>query len=104
MPEVFDNDVVGVIIDVDRFGNLVTNIDADLLRPGSVVVWGQGHEARIVTSYFEGDVGEVIALEGSSAVLELAVNGGFAADVTGLERGAHIRLTSCGSGIRRCQE
>jgi S-adenosylmethionine hydrolase len=81
--------VEGVILHVDRFGNLVSN-----LRPaehGAVLELG-GRRLRRVRTYAEAAPGELVVLEGSSGYLELAVNGASAAAATGLSRGDAILL------------
>ncbi len=102
--EVFGDQIIGAVIHIDHFGNLITNIDAQFLLPRSVVAWSPGKEARIVASYFEGGTHEIIALKGSSQLLELSINGGSAARNTGLELGSPVRLTSFGNGRDRNPE
>jgi S-adenosylmethionine hydrolase len=77
---------------VDRFGNLVTNLPAGYLPPTAVVARGDGGSARRVETFAEGASGEVVILEGSSGLLELVVNGGSAADATGLARGDVVEV------------
>jgi hypothetical protein len=79
----------GVVLHVDRFGNLVSN-----LRPaerGAAIELG-GRRLRRVRTYAEAAPGELVVLEGSSGYLELAVNGASAAAATGLSRGDAILL------------
>jgi S-adenosylmethionine hydrolase len=79
--------VEGVILHVDRFGNLVTNVlgadSPEIVAAG----WHAGQASRRVDTYGEAVPEEVVVLEGSSGYLELAVNCGSAADATGLRRG-----------------
>ncbi len=77
----------GIIVSVDHFGNLVTNIDASVLenygngdataslkiRVGDVVIKG------ISTSYTSVNVQTLLAIIGSDGYLEIALNGGSAA-------------------------
>jgi S-adenosylmethionine hydrolase len=82
----------GVILVVDRFGNLATNV-RDEEHPGLVEAsWRADRVARRVTTYAEGALDEVVLLEGSAGYLELAVNCGSAAEATGLERGDAVLL------------
>jgi hypothetical protein len=98
MPTLLPNRVEGVVLRVDRFGNLVTNIDAatvtGLAASGaSPDVEAGGREAgRLVTAYGEVEAGRLCGLIGSSGYLEVAVNQGSAAAVTGLGRGAAVCL------------
>ena len=54
---------------------------------------------RRVRTYGEAPADEVVLLEGSSGLLELAVNGGSAATVTGLGRGDVVEVSSCTRGV-----
>lgn len=89
----------GKVVLVDRFGNLVTNVTEsglDSLLAGSdrtdVLVTVAGVIAPMVLTYSDVPPGEPCALVGSSGRLELAVNGGSAAALAGVERGAAVRV------------
>jgi S-adenosylmethionine hydrolase len=87
--------IEGEVLRVDRFGNLVTNIDqAALERLGGAPVVEIGAEAgvHVVSTYADVRAGAVCALVGSSDHLEIAVNGGSAAETLGLGRGAAVRV------------
>ncbi|MEW6320261.1 MAG: SAM-dependent chlorinase/fluorinase [Acidobacteriota bacterium] len=97
VPDVVDSRVLGVVVRVDRFGNLVTNIDRRvferLAKDGSVGVEAGGRPiARLVTTYADAPPGEPCALFGSTDDLEIAVNGGSAAQMLGLGRGAVVAV------------
>ncbi len=93
---------------VDRFGNLVTNIDRKTFeafaKQGEFrIVAGGAPVGRLVSTYAEIGAGEVCALFGSSDHLELAANAASAADSLGLakrrdrgqiRRGLELRLIS----------
>jgi len=83
--------VEGVILHVDRFGNLVSNLRA-ADHPGPSTVELRGRLLRRVRTYAEGRPGELVLLEGSAGYLELAVNLGSAAEATGLSRGDRIMI------------
>jgi S-adenosylmethionine hydrolase len=78
-----DGTIVGQVIHVDRFGNLITSMvpkdwtDHSLLREGLIQVKGQSIRG-IANSYAEGTPGKLLALIGSSDHLEIAVSGGSA--------------------------
>jgi S-adenosylmethionine hydrolase len=95
VPTIETGAVVGEVVRVDRFGNLITNIGQSWIErvgPGAVVEIGGREIPRIVPTYAEGAAGEVCALVGSSDHMEVAVSGGSAADVLGLGRGAVVRV------------
>ena len=87
--------IEGQILRVDRFGNLVSNIDRRTFErvaaSGSIqVIVGDTPVGRVVGTYAEAGAGEVCALFGSTDHLEIAANGGSAADALGLGRGARV--------------
>jgi S-adenosylmethionine hydrolase len=91
----------GTIAQVDRFGNLISNVSARALDgilsaaavgPSGVVVAVTGVAAPLVRTYSDVLPGEPCALLGSSGRLEFAVNGGSAAAMLGAGRGAPVRI------------
>jgi S-adenosylmethionine hydrolase len=85
----------GEVLRVDRFGNLITNIDQATLGKlsGGITVQIASHVIPgIVSTYAEAKAGELCALVGSSDHLEIAVNGGSAAAMLGQGRGAIVQL------------
>lgn len=90
-PLVTETAVHGEIINVDRFGNLLTNIGADLLRPGAELEFAGGI-VRIVSSYSDASDGETVGLINSDGVLEIAIRDANAADTLGAGRGSPLLL------------
>lgn len=91
--------VEGVVLRVDRFGNLVTNIDEGLLEnlraaeSGALSVRVGGRDAGVlVSTYSEVEKGTLCALVGSTGYLEIAVNNGSAAALLGASRGAPVSV------------
>jgi S-adenosylmethionine hydrolase len=88
----------GVVLIVDRFGNLVTNIDRrtfeSFAKQSAIRILAEGTSiARLVSTYAEIAPGETCALFGSSDHLELAANSASAAERLGLGKGAAIAIT-----------
>jgi S-adenosylmethionine hydrolase len=94
LPEpVLAGDVVrGLVVFVDRFGNLVTNIPAGAVRPGAEVHLPGGGRPRLVRTYGEAEPGTPVALIGSNGRLEVAVVNGSAAGQFGLTAGAAVEV------------
>lgn len=95
--EIGKADIVGEIVRVDRFGNLISNIDhrsfAQLADQGTLMITaGDRDVPRLVATYAEAPPGELCALFGSTDHLEIAVNAGDAAQALGLGRGAKVRV------------
>ena len=87
------NDVSGVIVTVDHFGNLLTNIDASLLTSFVEPHVYAGHQVMpLKRTYAEAKPGEFLALINSFGVLEIACAQGHAADKIGLSRGAPVSV------------
>jgi S-adenosylmethionine hydrolase len=89
----------GVVLKVDGFGNLITNIRAEDLSPdslekGEVKLQAGSHAVtRLVPTFASGNAGEPIAYVGSNGYVEIAVNKGSAAKTLGIGRGTPVLLT-----------
>jgi hypothetical protein len=94
-PTVTAQQVAGVIITIDHFGNLITNIDAALIRafPAPVVRTG-GHILPLRRTYGDVRPGEFLALVNSFGVIEIARAEQSAAEALGLGRGAPVTISS----------
>jgi hypothetical protein len=88
--------LVGEVIRVDGFGNLVTNIGESALasfRGGTVSVSIAGCTAiPLVSTYADVAPGQAAALIGSWGQLEIAVRGSSAAAVLGAKAGTPVRV------------
>ncbi len=72
-PEIKKNRIIGKVIHIDRFGNLVTNIPEELL-PKNPVIRIAGREIRgLVSAYSAGKKAGPIAIIGSFCLLEISV-------------------------------
>jgi S-adenosylmethionine hydrolase len=92
-PDVTAGRVAGVVVTVDAFGNLISNIDQTLLRGfRSPVVIISGHRLTMHFTYGNARPGEYLALINSFGVLEVARAEGSAAAGLGSERGAPITV------------
>lgn len=90
--------LVGHILHVDRFGNLVTNVPAghEALQETGIVVEIAGQQiAGLKRTYADGSPGELIALVGSTGYLEVAVVGGNAAQRLGVGPGEEVTIRPC---------
>ena len=88
----------GQVLWVDRFGNLITNVDRTTWdrfaasRALTVSVGGRP-SVPVVSTYSDVPPGELCALFGSTDRLEVAANGSSAAVALSLSRGAAVRVT-----------
>jgi S-adenosyl-L-methionine hydrolase (adenosine-forming) len=98
VPKENGNMVKGVVLRVDAFGNLMTNLTVENLPPGAVEACEVhlaigGKEIRdLVRTFALGAAGEPVAFVGSSGYIEIAVNRGNAARTLGAGRGAEVTL------------
>ncbi len=83
------HDTRGEVLHVDAYGNLITNFLSDAL-PRSLIATVNGHPARRVAYYAEVEPGALLAIAGSSGLLEISVRDGSAAHATGAHRGTPI--------------
>ena len=97
-PTVAKGRIAGEVLRVDRFGNLVTNIDRRMFERvasgGALDIAAAEHAVTsLVATYAEANAGSICALFGSGDHLEIAVTGGSAAALLHLARGAPIIVT-----------
>jgi S-adenosylmethionine hydrolase len=97
LPQKNNNDLVGEVIRVDHFGNLITNITEEHLGPflaakDLAIRIGRVTVKKISTTYSDVPEGQPLALIGSSHLLEIAVNMGRAADYFGQDTVIGIKV------------
>ncbi len=97
--KVNDRLLKGVVMRVDRFGTLTTNLKAadvaPLLTetpPPFKIVIGKSEITRVKTNYGQGAPGEVFAILGSSGYLEIASNRASASATLGVGKGAEVGI------------
>jgi len=96
--KVEDNRIEGMVIHVDKFGNIITSISPDTAAEqfgysGSPKFFVKGQEITHSYSYYaEAAPGEIFALIGSSGYYEIAAHRSRAADILGVERGEKVQL------------
>jgi S-adenosylmethionine hydrolase len=96
--------LVGEVVHVDRFGNLVTSIRAEDLGPGAAPRLGNiaidvGRESlTLVGTYADIPRGRAAGLIGSSGRLEISMREASAAAALGLGRGDWVILRSAEAG------
>lgn len=87
----------GVVLKVDRFGNLITNItpkEAPMLfeaePPAFRISIGKREITEMKQAYAMGAPGEVFGILGSMGFLEIAANRGAAAQILGVGKGTDV--------------
>jgi S-adenosyl-L-methionine hydrolase (adenosine-forming) len=97
-PKASGNTVKGIVLRVDTFGNLMTNVKPEdapaLVADGGkfAIKVGNGEVKKLVQTFAQGAQGEVFGLIGSSGYLEISVNKGSAAKALAVGRGAEVTV------------
>ncbi len=90
-PTVEPGSVTGVVITIDHFGNLISNIDATLIERFRLpLVHAGNHSFPMLRTYGDTRPGEYLALVNSFGVVEIARAEQSAAEGLGLSRGAPV--------------
>jgi S-adenosyl-L-methionine hydrolase (adenosine-forming) len=97
-PKASGNTIKGIVLRVDNFGNLITNLTAEdapaLVAPDAkfTILVGNAAVTKIVATFAQGVAGETFAIIGSSGYIEICVNKGSAARAVGAGRGAEVTV------------
>ncbi len=94
---VSDSKIEGAVESIDSFGNLITDISADVLakvpRDETTAIYCDEHETRgIFATYADQPPMTFVAVLGSSGKLELAIVGESAADMLGIAVGTPVTI------------
>ena len=99
-----DGSLRGIVLKIDRYGNVVTNIKASdaphLLghnAPPFKLSLGSQEISTLCTHYAEGAPGKLFAILGSMGFLEISANRGTAAKLTGAVKGSEVILSMGGA-------
>jgi len=93
-PQVQENKVSGIVVTVDAFGNLISNIDASMIEDFKhPVVEVAGINIEMKPTYGRASPGDYLALINSFKVVEIARAEDSAANGLGCDRGAPVSVT-----------
>ncbi len=84
--------VLGQIVTIDRFGNLVTDIRGERVAGATEVRVGKTNIHGLSKTYADAKKGTPLAYVGSSGTLEVAIAGGNAAKTLGVSKGDTIQV------------
>ncbi|HEY6878271.1 MAG TPA: SAM-dependent chlorinase/fluorinase [Polyangiales bacterium] len=101
MVDISGDSLHGRVIHVDRYGNLITNIAVQMLRSfvgeaRLVVGVGERSIVGLVDHYAQGELRGLLALIGSSGLLEIAAREASAAELLDVGVGQLVRVTRAG--------
>ncbi len=95
LPHVDAERVIGQVIHVDHYGNLITNLErtrwAAVLAQSDVVLGGHG-PIPLVRTYGDAAPGTLVSLFGSTDRLEIATVGGSAAAALQASSGTEVHV------------
>ncbi|HGE70891.1 TPA: hypothetical protein ENX78_08660 [Candidatus Poribacteria bacterium] len=96
-PKALKDEIIGEIIYIDRFGNLITNISMDLIEKLSankriVIIVGNKTIQKISRSYADVPVGKPLAIYNSFGNLEIAVNSANASKILNVQKGDTVTI------------
>jgi hypothetical protein len=88
-------ELIGQVLHIDIFGNVITNIRQEDLRPGRfhLQIAGQ-HIESLAATYANAEVDRLHAVVGSSGYVEIAVRNGSAAALLGVKLGDEVRINN----------
>ncbi len=97
--------VAGVVITIDHFGNLITNIEGGLVeRFANPQIRAGNHVFPLLRTYGDAQPGDYLALVNSFGVIEIARAEQSAAEGLGLSRGAPVTVRERGPGQEGLRE
>lgn len=79
-----------MVVHIDRFGTLVTNIDERKLKQGCAVIVGGRRIDRIAKTFADIPSGEAALIRGSASTVEIAANRSRAADILQAKTGMEV--------------
>ena len=91
--QLYQRDREGIVVRIDRFGNIVTNIPGAGKDSYSVAIGRREYPMRFRLNYSAADEGELFLVEGSNNTLEISLKNASANDRLHLRPGAKIRIT-----------
>ena len=93
-PRLEGDKVLGTVLRIDKFGNIITNLKRCDLRTDFRIHVGGLVIMRLCANFSEAEPGEFFAVEGSTGYIELSLNQGSAASRLNVGVGAEIELES----------
>ncbi|MDR7129278.1 S-adenosylmethionine hydrolase [Algoriphagus sp. 4150] len=96
-PKATREHIIGHVLRVDRYGNLITNINKevfDKLNPGKFTIeFGRESVSKLNKGYDQVEPGDCFAFFNSLDLLEIGINHGHGADLLGLKYDSVVYIT-----------
>ncbi len=94
LPAIGKSGIEGVVIDIDNFGNLITNLSRELIKPSSRIKLPGVDDIPLVRAFSDVPRGKPLAYIGSMGYLEIAINLGRADSHFGADLGWKVMISS----------
>ncbi|WP_339878647.1 SAM-dependent chlorinase/fluorinase [uncultured Algoriphagus sp.] len=96
-PKATREHIIGHVLRVDRYGNLITNVNKevfDKLNPGKFTIeFGRESVAKLHSGYDQVEPGDCFAFFNSVNLLEIGINHGHGGDLLGLKYDSVVYVT-----------
>jgi hypothetical protein len=99
IPNIEKNHIVGHVIHIDEYGNLITNIEQNVFeytrnnREFVIQIKSQGYQIKEISNwYHDVDHGELVAIFNEAGTIEIAINGGKASQLFNMKYNNTIRI------------
>ncbi|ELR73613.1 hypothetical protein C900_02698 [Fulvivirga imtechensis AK7] len=89
--------IVGNVIRVDSYGNLITNIDKttfDILskNKGYTIIFGRENSRRVYSNVNQVDAGDIFIIFNDQGLMEIGINQGLASELLGLDYDSPVTI------------
>jgi len=91
--ELYKDGREGIVVRIDRFGNIVTNLTKQEKDKYSVVIGEKKYTMRYCPNYYAAKENELFLIEGSNNTLEISLKNGNADDKLHVKTGAKIKIS-----------
>ena len=82
----------GIVVRIDGFGNVITNLEKQKKDKYSVEINGKKYVMEYCPNYYAAKEEELFLIEGSSNTLEISLKNGNANEILGVRTGKKIRI------------
>jgi S-adenosylmethionine hydrolase len=82
----------GIVVRIDAFGNIVTNLEQQNKDKYSVEIEGEKYEMGYYPTYLAAKEDELFLIEGSNNTLEISLKNGNANSILGVKAGRKIKI------------
>lgn len=91
-PQINARSIEGEVIDIDSFGNLISNIDSSMFSIGMILSFENAENIPIAKTYSDVVLGDPLGYTGSAGYLEIGINGGRAENFFKAKIGLKVRV------------